>query len=409
MDALTLLCRSILRESSLCYVDGVLVHYDGKIYSEIVNPTSITNCLFDILMDSGTQPWDAKRIGSIILTVISEKSFDRSPYLAFSNGVLNIKTMDWSEGFNPGRVVTEYLPYEYDPTAVCRLWEKFLAEVMPDEQQRLVLQEFFGMVYLDRSGFSVEKFAIFVGKGANGKSVIFDVMKKVIGEKYISNLDSLQLADEKMLPYVKGARLNFAPDLAAQKDFSSALKALASGQDVTGRKIYGDAEKIKCPPLCFAMNELPRFRDVTDAFFRRILLFSFDVQIPPHRQDKRLAERICEKDKPGIMNWILQGRFRLIRNGGEFSYSEKMEKDLNILRGKVRGGAEYPVKSYLESRGLSVYPSYVGQAPVLISRQEIYDGLGGSVSTHMITRELTAFGIQTMRSKEMKYRVYEKV
>lgn len=386
-----------------------MVYFDGRIYAKIKRETDVYDMLCNILMDSGALPSDVKKVGSIVLTVIAEKSYPASPYIAFSNGILNAKTMDWSDGFNPQRVVTEYLPYEYDPAALCPLWEKFLLEVMPEETERLVLQEFFGMAYLDRSGFSVEKFAVFIGKGANGKSVIFDVMKKVIGEENISNLDSLQLADEKMLPYVKGARLNFAPDLASQKDFSSALKALASGQDVTGRKIYGDAEKIKCPPLCFAMNEFPRFRDVTDAFFRRVLLFSFDVQIPPHRQDKRLAVKIWEKERPGIMNWILQGRFRLIRNNGEFTYSEKMEKNLNILRGKVRGGGEYPVKNFLESRGLSVYPSYAGQVPILISRQEIYDGLGGAVSVYMITRELTAFGIQTQRSKEMKYKVYEKI
>ncbi|MBR5414195.1 MAG: hypothetical protein IK114_14390 [Fibrobacter sp.] len=408
VDALTMLCRSVLRASSICYVDGALVYFDGKIHAA-VRPGVVLDTLNNILMDSGTSPYDIRRMGDLHLTVLSEKSYPRSPYLAFSNGVLNVNTMEWSEGFNPQRIVTEYLDYAYDGYAQCPLWDKFLKEIMPDECQRLVLQEFFGMVYLDRSGFSVEKFALFVGKGANGKSVIFEVMKRVIGEANVTTLDSVQLSDEKMLPYVKGARLNFSPDMASQKDFSSALKALASGQDVTGRKIYGEAEKIKCPPLCFAMNELPRFRDVTDAFFRRILLFTFEVQIPPHRQDKRLVERICSSDRPGIMNWILDGRFRLMRNGGEFTYSEKMEKDLNILRGKVRGGGEYPVKSWLESRGLSVYPSYNGQAPVMISRQEIYDGLGGAVSTHMITRELTAFGVQPFRSKVMKYKVYEKV
>lgn len=407
LDAIVLFCRGIVRSSSLCYVEGKMYYNAGRMYRPCTLDYAF-EALGNVLIDNGAPPTDIRRMYDMPFLVVSERSFSKQPYIAFRNGVLDIESLSFSSEVMKDRVVTEGMDYYYNPQASCDKWEKFLKEVLPDETVRLKLQEFFGMVYLDRSAFSIEKFAIFIGRGANGKSVIFEVMKRALGEENVTTLDSSQLEDEKMLPYVKGARLNFAPDMASYKDFSSALKALASGQDVTARRIYGDAEKIKCPPLCFAMNELPRFRDVTDAFFRRLLLFTFDVQIPPHRQDKRLVDHICETDLPGIFNWILQGRFRLMRNAGEFTYCEKMEKEILRLRQKTGNQGANPARSYLERHGLSVYPSYEGQKPVLVTRREIYDGLGGTVSYHAITRELTGFGVIISRNRELSYKVYEK-
>lgn len=285
------------------------------------------------------------------------------------------------------------------------MWDSFLGEVLPDAGARAVLQEFFGMVYLDRRRLSVEKMAFFVGKGANGKSVVFEVMKRVLGEGSVSTLDPVQLSDEKMLPSVKGKRLNFSPDLARHRDFSSSLKALASGQDVTGRRIYGEAEKVNCPPLAFAMNDVPALRDVTDAFFRRVLYFGFDVQIPAERQDRLLVGKICASDLPGIFNWVIEGTKRLLRNRGGFTSCQKMDRDLALLRSDVGGGN---VRAYLEGRGLSVVPAYPGQSPTLVSCGEIVEGLGGAVSPNAVSREMSYWGVVRVRNRETFYKLYKK-
>ena len=406
VDALTLLCREVLRESSVCYIDGELYGFDGRCYSPLLLGV-VGSVLGDVLVDRGASPTDVRKMGEMPLSVIGEKSYAREPLLCFVNGVLDLRTWEFREGFDAGLRAVERMPFRYSPGAGCPLWERFLGEVLPDGDERKVLQAFFGMVYLDRTKLSVEKFALFVGSGANGKSVIFEVMKRVLGEDNVSTLDTSQLADERMLPYVKGRRLNFSPDLARQKDFGSALKALASGQDVTGRKIYGDAEKIKCPPLCFALNEMPAFHDVTDAFFRRMLLFSFDVKIPPEAQDRELVDKICRGDLPGIFNWMMEGCRMLEQNRGVFPPCAKMERNIALLRKSVVD-ASFPVKSFLEGRGFSLRPQYEGQPFTLVSQNEIDLGLRHAVSRHMITAELKRFGVQTHRSKELFYKVYQR-
>ena len=339
------------------------------------------------------------------LSVVSERSQARNPFLlCFTNGILEVRGLEFG-GFNPRRNATERMSYAFDYYAKCPMWDAFLAEVLPDQSVRLVLQEFFGMCYLDRSVMSVEKFLLLIGSGANGKSVIFEVMKKVLGDDNVSTFDSQQLSSEKMIPYVKGKRLNFAPDMRQTSSFDSSLKALASGQDVAGRKIYGDAEKVKCPPLCFAMNEMPRFNDITDAFFRRLIPIRFDITIPPQRQDKHLVEKIVKSDLPGIFNWVIEGRNRLIRQGGEFSSSEAVESYGRELR-NVIDARQCPVRTYLASRGLSVYPTYEGQPSVKVSQREISLGIG-DISPTAITREMNRYGVAMHRSREIFYRVYQ--
>ena len=406
VDGLTLLCRGVVRDSSLCYVGGVMRCYDGRCYRAVSLEVCVS-VLGNILVDMGVSPTDVRRMGDMPFSVVIERTFPPSGLIAFRDGVLHLSFRRFYDGFSRERIVTEVLDYPYSPDASCGLWQRFLCEVMPDEASRMCLQEFFGMVYLDRDRLSVEKFALFVGAGANGKSVIFEVMKRVLGADNVSTLDPVQLSDEKMLPYVAGKRLNFSPDLARSKDFGSALKALASGQDVTGRRIYGDPEKVKCPPLCFALNEMPRLRDVTPAFFRRVLLFSFDVRIPPERQDKGLVSKICASDLPGVFNWVLDGRDRLVAQGGEFTYSQKMSDDLEALKEGLFHASDCPVRAYLASRGLSVHPVRPGQVPVLISQEEILVAMGGLVTRTAITRELRDFGVESVRSKEMKYKVYK--
>ncbi|MBQ6958104.1 MAG: hypothetical protein IJP77_06065 [Bacteroidales bacterium] len=406
VDALTLLVRGVLSSSSLCHIDGELHVFGGRCYVP-VSKQAVLGVLANVLTEAGFSPTDIRKMADMPLSVVSGRSYPRSrSLLCFTNIVASldgVKPVGFP--FGPQMVVTEALSYAYDPDATCPLWEAFLSEVLPDSSVRAVLQEFFGMCYLDRRRLSVEKFLLLIGSGANGKSVIFEVMKAVFGEDNVSTFDSQQLVDEKMVPYVKGRRLNFAPDMRQSSAFDSALKALSSGQDVTGRRIYGEAEKVQCPPLCFAMNEMPFFKDTTDAFFRRLIPISFEVTIPPQRQDRSLVRRIVASDLPGIFNWAIAGRNRLLASGGEFSPCPAIDGYLRDLRRRVEEMSA-PVRRYLSSKGYAVYPSYDGQPTVKVSQREIASAIG-DISPTAITREMGRYGIAPHRSREIYYRVYQ--
>ena len=406
IDDYTKVLRDILSNSSLCYLDDELSFFDGRCYVPVSLKRAVS-MLGNLLHDAGVGASDIRRIGDMPFLVLEERrhAVDMDK-VCFSNCVLDVRSGEMMEF---GRDIhTDYSrPFDYYDDARCPIWRRFLDEVMPDEDEQACLQEFFGLCYLDRNWLSVEKFAIFVGTGSNGKSVVFDVIKSVIGKERVSYLSPDQLMNEKQVVSVVGKRLNFAPDIRKGASFDSALKALSSGQDVAGWRLYSGTTVIKCPPLVFALNEMPRFRDVTSAFFRRVMLFSFDVTIPQERQDRSLASRIIEKESGGVFRWMMEGLWRLQQRKGEFTYCEKMSNNLEALKRRVRN-EENPVLQYLDTAGWSVEPVWVGQEVTKVTATSIFDGMNHRISKDAITRELTSLGVKRDRGTEVRYYLYRK-
>lgn len=406
IDSCVSFLRDVLKRSSLCYIDDSLSFFDGRCYVSIPLKRAVS-LLGNLLHDNGVGASDIRKIYDMPFQVLDERRYETDANMVvFSNCVLDVKNGNVLP-FGTS-VHTDYMrDFEYSDDQRCPLWRRFLDEVLPDKDEQSCLQEFFGMCYLDRNVWSVEKFAIFVGTGSNGKSVVFDVIKSVIGKDRVSYLSPDQLMNEKQVVSVTGKRLNFAPDIRKGASFDSALKALSSGQDVAGWRLYSGSTVVKCPPLVFALNEMPRFRDLTSAFFRRVMLFSFDVTIGPERQDRSLASRITANESGGVFRWIMEGLWRLQENRGEFTRCEKMDANLEALKRRVRN-EENPVIQYINAIGYSLEPVWMDQPYVKVNSSTIFEGLGGRISKDAITRELKAAGVKTDRGTEVRYYLYRR-
>ena len=406
IDAFTSLLRDVLERSSLCYLDDVLSFFDGRCYVPVPFKRAVS-LLGNLLHGYGVGASDIRKIADMPFLVLEERRHDADrSKVVFSNCALDVsdgRVLGFSRD-----IFTDYMrDFPYREDAGCPMWRRFLDEVLPDRDEQACLQEFFGMCYLDRDVWSVEKFAIFIGTGSNGKSVVFDVIKSVIGKERVSYLSPDQLMNEKQVVSVVGKRLNFAPDIRKGASFDSALKALSSGQDVAGWRLYSGSTVVKCPPLVFALNEMPRFRDLTSAFFRRVMLFSFDITISQERQDRTLAARIVEKEAGGVFRWMMEGLWRLQENRGEFTCCRKMEDNLDALKKRVRN-EENPVLQYLGAIGYSIEPLWKDQPYVKVNAGAIFEGMGGRISKDAITRELKSAGVKTDRGTEVRYYLYRK-
>jgi putative DNA primase/helicase len=74
--------------------------------------------------------------------------------------------------------LTYIMPFEYDGKSKSPLFEKYLEEVLPDNESRNLLQEFCGYVFTRR--LKLEKALVLFGSGANGKSVFFEVFTALL-------------------------------------------------------------------------------------------------------------------------------------------------------------------------------------------------------------------------------------
>ena len=338
--------------------------------------------------------------------------------VGFRNGVWDFTDVDAPvrHAFSDRLPITELLPYDYDPDAVCPLWESFLA-MMLSPQDVLVLQKYLGMGCVSRRlmGRRVEDTLWMVGAGANGKSTIESVVRAVYGSGNVSNASLSQLLDRqpdarmRAVLSIEGKVFNLC-DEADVSDItrgSDAFKKLCSGDPQNVRGIGRDISvAYDIPFMVFSMNQMPSNRRMDEAFRRRIVRVDFRCQVREEDMDRELLHKL-EGELSGIRNWMLRGYRQLVADGFCFShttdegYMEQNEQYFDIfckscgLRASAWAGrGEKPVKVLFSV----IYDAYAD-----FCRRRMYEP-GGEVNAG---RDMRRLGFQRGRSGQgVWYYVY---
>ena len=81
------------------------------------------------------------------------------------------------------------------------------------------------------------------------------------------------------------------------------------------------------------VDSAPRTNDISNGFYRRFLIAPFQVEIPKARINPELSRKIIAQELPGIMNWVLEGRKRLVTDK-RFTESPVMNRALEEYRSR---------------------------------------------------------------------------
>jgi len=220
------------------------------------------------------------------------------------------------------------LPFNYDPTATAPIFEAFLNKVLPDISMQMILSEYFGYVFT--KSLKLEKTLMLYGTGANGKSVVFEIINALLGgDKNVSNYSLQSLTNENgySRAMIGTKLLNYATEINGKLD-TSIFKQLVSGEPVEARLPYNPPfSQTNYAKFIFNVNELPKEVEYTNAYFRRFMIIPFDVTIPDDEQDKDLSKKIIQSELSGVFNWILAGLERLLEQKG-FTSNDKINKRL---------------------------------------------------------------------------------
>jgi len=236
------------------------------------------------------------------------------------------------------------LPVEYDPAAKAPKWQKFLNRVMPDKEDQAALMEFFGYCFLPSHRF--ETFLMLYGSsGANGKSVILQVMASFFGRENVSSLQ-LHEFEGHPLAMLKGKMLNIGTEIESGGDLKkqfSTLKAMISPNDTIAinpkNKDAFDLYPEEKPKLAFAANKLPK-SGMDSGVFRRALVFEMDQEIKDNEKVRDLVERF-EDERAGILNMALEGLVRL-EQSNRFTMSQRRADFMEEYKDDVN-----PVRAYI--------------------------------------------------------------
>ena len=249
--------------------------------------------------------------------------------IPFNNFVVDSDTLE-TYPHSPELDVLYCLNYDYNPDDACPLWLKFLSEVLPEKGLIEVLQEYLGLLFVNRDQYKLEQMLVLLGGGSNGKSVIFETLFRILGAENVSSYDMAQLtrgqSSEANIADIDGKILNYTSDLDPKDISGGVIKRLISGEPMQARKMYKDPMLMKYIPLfiCNA-NELPDTADKSHGWFRRLLIIPFNVTIKEKHQDKQLATKL-RTEFAGILNWIMEGRRRIIKNDLIFTQVKEIER-----------------------------------------------------------------------------------
>jgi len=226
--------------------------------------------------------------------------------------------------------LTYQLPFKFDKDATCPMFIEFINKVLPDGELQAVLAEFIGSLFISTKQLKLEKALLLYGDGANGKSVVFEIVNALLGRENVSNFPLQNLTDKDgyYRAMMANKLLNYSSEINNKMD-RALFKQLVSGEPVPARLPYKPPFTIEdYAKLIFNTNELPKDVETTNAYFRRLLIIPFLVTIPDGQQDKELAKKIIQSELSGIFNWVLEGVKRLLKNKS-FTYSEIINNAVN--------------------------------------------------------------------------------
>ncbi|OPY57388.1 MAG: hypothetical protein A4E49_00053 [Methanosaeta sp. PtaU1.Bin112] len=288
-----------------------------EIYSEASDSTDSKDrqelAKFAIRSDSGRGYRDMLFLASFNKAIaITSDLLDTNPWLLNTqNLTIDLKTFEARE---PQRedLITKTVGTEYDITAKCPIWMKFLEKTFNGDQELInYIQRAIGY---SLTGSMVEQVYFFChGTGANGKSVFLATLRALLGDyaKQASFDTFLVQHTAKVrndLAALAGARVITASEAEEGSRLSmQVIKGWTGGDPITARFLFGEDFTFKPEgKIWLAANTKPIISERNYAAWRRVHLIPFSVTIPLEEQDRELEAKLIE-ELPGILIWALRG------------------------------------------------------------------------------------------------------
>lgn len=319
-----LFCREFLEEHPMVSVGGAFFTVEGLISDENLLKKQIYD---KIKYHITTGLW--KKVSNLVEVLRMECCVDTLPLyedrIHMANGTLFL-----NGGFSENKdFCRNRLPVAYKPDAAKPVqWLAFLSQLLYTEDIP-TLQEFFGycMIPSNRG----QKMLLLTGKGGEGKSRVGIVLQSLLG----SNMKTGSISKVENSPFARADLQN----MLVMVDDDMKMEALTQTNNIKAivtAELPMDLEKkgqqsyqgdLRVRFLAFGNGTLQALHDRSFGFFRRQIILEARERDPRRKDDPYLAERLCS-EREGIFLWALTGLQRLIRNGFQFTLSDRAKANM---------------------------------------------------------------------------------
>ncbi len=198
----------------------------------------------------------------------------------------------------------------------------------------------------------------FYGEGRNGKSVLIDVVNKIIGN-HISTINLERLTDQRDAPLINGTLANLCGENADNIviEDSQIFKSIGSHEKFSVHRMHtNDSIEIDTNPVhIFCVNNLPTFKDKSNAIIRRSRIIPFNNKFVENR---KFRDDLLNDDK--FMSDFLGEVLLYCQAGKQVHWvsdmSEKTRLEIEHYE-TLRNSAKAFISEYIES-GLVGFTSF---------------------------------------------------
>lgn len=268
------------------------------------------------------------RLIAMLQTAAAEKNMgigsmnelDSDPmYLGCKNGVICLKTGKILEP-HPDMLMTRQVHAKYDSGASCPIWLKFLDETFLGDQETIdYLQKALGYSLTGLVDEEVLHFCF--GSGRNGKSVLANIITKLMGDYVITAPAEMLMRRDRNgvtndIARLAGARLVLANETRSDQRFDDlTIKTLVSTERITARFLHNEYfQFFPTFKLWIRGNHKPVISDESNGAWRRMRLIPFENQIPEGVGDTHLESKLLAESE-GILAWMVQGALKWQHDG----------------------------------------------------------------------------------------------
>lgn len=195
-------------------------------------------------------------------------------------------------------------------------WERFLTDTFGDDTEGREMIDYLQLLL----GYSVtgdvggQILPFLFGSGKNGKSVLLDVLMKLLGDYADAAPPGFLMArpyegHPTDLAELHGRRVIVCSEVKPGDRFDEArVKLLTGGDRIKARRMRQDFFSFEpTHKLWLLGNHRPEVGTGGFAFWRRMRLIPFERVVPDHRKIDNLADILVTEEGPGILGWLIDG------------------------------------------------------------------------------------------------------
>lgn len=241
--------------------------------------------------------------------------------LAVQNGIVDLRTGQLIEP-RPDYYITVKSPIAYNPDAPTpERFCQFMNEITcGDVELREYLLRILG--YCLTGEIKEQAFFVFYGNGANGKSVLVNLLRNILGtltgsvaqDAFILKRNGNSL--NPSLVNVKDTRMAFVSEGNNGQEMDSALiKSISGGDDVQARELYKGFISLNPHFKIFiTTNYMPAINFADDAMLRRTKIIRFENQFTGDKCDYELPGKL-QAEAEGILKLLISYAVKYYQEG----------------------------------------------------------------------------------------------